>query len=305
MASYYDILGISTTAGNNEIKAAFRRLAKLYHPDKNPNGKEFFEKILVAYEVLINVQRRKQYDLKLKYGSEIKQTSAQTRTAKKKEWNFSEEELKRRQYYKENYKKEYEQFKKATAYPETKIYNEYKYILFAAPLAVGLLLFIVNNYEKDFPEKTSETKKTNTEQITSNDLKLGDDPYSGYFKNSVFDNEANKSITLKNLSGHDAVICFFGKQNRFLRCCFLQDNYSAELSQLPNEDVVLKIVFGKQWNKLKEFKTAEVIGGFEKPLGYFSLKNEIKNFGYPITLDKTTLESLEQITEKDFFEKSN
>ncbi len=304
MASYYDILGIPVNAGNEEIKAAFRRLAKLYHPDKNPNGKEHFEKILAAYEVLINAHRRKQYDVKLKYGSEVKQTSAQARATKKKEWNFSEEELKRRQYFKENYKKEYQQYKRSETNSDAKIYNEYKYILFAAPLAVGLFLFIINGYEKETTIKNTENKDK-VVQAENKSLNLGDDPYATYFSNSVFDNEANKSITLKNLSGNDAVICFFGKEDRFLRCCFLKENYSAELSQLPNEDIVLRMVFGKEWNKEKVFKVAEAVGGFEKPLGYFSLKNEIKNFAYPITLDKTTLEGLEQITEKEFFEKGN
>ncbi len=303
MASYYDILEISITAGNQEIKAAFRRLAKLYHPDKNPNGKEYFEKILMAYEVLINVNRRKQYDLKLKYGSDTQQTSAKARAAKKKEWNFSEEELKRRQYFKENYKKEYQQFKKTNSHSEVKIYNEYKYILFAAPLAVALFLFIVNSYEKDTGAKTIYNKQDTVVRSEKVGLNLGDDPYSGYFKSPVFDPDSNKSITLKNLSGYDVVICFFGKQDRFLRCYFLKDNYSAELSQLPKENIVLKMVFGKDWNRSKEFKNAEVVGGFEKPLGYFILKNEVKNFGYPITLDQKTLKNLEPITEKEFFEK--
>ena len=52
MINYYKILGLQSTATPLEIKTAFRQLAKLYHPDKNPAGKEQFTKVLVAYETL-------------------------------------------------------------------------------------------------------------------------------------------------------------------------------------------------------------------------------------------------------------
>ena len=83
LPTYYDILQVNTNAGNAEIKAAFRRLAKLYHPDKNPNGTEHFERILVAYEVLIDPNRRSQYDMKLKYGSKNPESVAKS-SAKKR-----------------------------------------------------------------------------------------------------------------------------------------------------------------------------------------------------------------------------
>jgi molecular chaperone DnaJ len=65
MADYYSILGLTKTATEIEIKAAFRRLAKIYHPDKNPNdpnAKHLFENILRAYNVLSNPHSRKRYD---------------------------------------------------------------------------------------------------------------------------------------------------------------------------------------------------------------------------------------------------
>lgn len=62
---YYQILGVSRNASQDEIKSAFRKLAMKYHPDKNPGNKEAeakFKEINEAYEVLSDPQKRKLYD---------------------------------------------------------------------------------------------------------------------------------------------------------------------------------------------------------------------------------------------------
>ena len=62
---YYETLGVSEKASDNEIKKAYRRLAKKYHPDRNPNNKmaeEKFKQVSEAHDVLGNPQKRKQYD---------------------------------------------------------------------------------------------------------------------------------------------------------------------------------------------------------------------------------------------------
>ncbi|MEW6197857.1 MAG: DnaJ C-terminal domain-containing protein [Planctomycetota bacterium] len=61
----YEILGVSRQATPEEIKKAYRRLAKQYHPDRNPNDKtaeQRFKEVHAAYEVLGDPQRRAQYD---------------------------------------------------------------------------------------------------------------------------------------------------------------------------------------------------------------------------------------------------
>ncbi len=62
---FYEILGVSRTATKEEIKAAYRKLAVKYHPDKNPDNKEVEEKFKEAahaYEVLSDDAKRRQYD---------------------------------------------------------------------------------------------------------------------------------------------------------------------------------------------------------------------------------------------------
>jgi molecular chaperone DnaJ len=62
---YYDVLGISKAASEADIKKAFRKLARKYHPDVNPGNKSsesMFKELNEAYEVLSDAKKRQQYD---------------------------------------------------------------------------------------------------------------------------------------------------------------------------------------------------------------------------------------------------
>lgn len=71
MASYYDILDVPRSASADDIKKAYRRKALQWHPDKNPDNKEFaerkFKEVAEAYEVLSDKHKREVYD---RYGRE-------------------------------------------------------------------------------------------------------------------------------------------------------------------------------------------------------------------------------------------
>lgn len=69
MKDYYEILGVNKNAGINDIKKAYRKLARKYHPDLNPGDKaaeQKFKEINEAHETLKDPEKKKQYDL---YGS--------------------------------------------------------------------------------------------------------------------------------------------------------------------------------------------------------------------------------------------
>jgi curved DNA-binding protein CbpA len=77
--NFYQILGISNTASEEEIKIAYRNLAKKYHPDKNGSNafyEEHFKKINTAYQTLSKKEKRNRYDLKLRYRASSSSSSS-------------------------------------------------------------------------------------------------------------------------------------------------------------------------------------------------------------------------------------
>ena len=68
---YYEVLGVSRTVTEVELKSAYRKLALQHHPDRNPNNpdaEEKFKEVSEAYAVLADLDKRAVYD---RYGHEI------------------------------------------------------------------------------------------------------------------------------------------------------------------------------------------------------------------------------------------
>ena len=95
---YYEVLEINPSASEKEVKDAFRRLTKLYHPDKHSNSKQShnkYMKIVEAFTVLSNSSSRMQYDLERKSKHSQRKSFTQERTYSSKS------------FQKESYKKDY------------------------------------------------------------------------------------------------------------------------------------------------------------------------------------------------------
>jgi molecular chaperone DnaJ len=68
---YYRVLGVSDTASQKDIKSAYRKLSREYHPDANPGdtaAEERFKEVSAAYDVVGDAEKRKEYDEVRKLG---------------------------------------------------------------------------------------------------------------------------------------------------------------------------------------------------------------------------------------------
>ena len=90
MRDYYEVLGVPRSATQKEIKTAFRRLARQYHPDVNPNdpdSAEKFKEINEAHEVLSDPQKREKYD---QFGADWEQYEAWQRAGRPEDAPFGQ-----------------------------------------------------------------------------------------------------------------------------------------------------------------------------------------------------------------------
>ncbi len=167
---YYQILQVKPTATNAEIKAAYRKLAKLFHPDKNPGAEEKFRIIKEAYETLSDEVSRNRYDVKRNYDITVSQIKKTEPAKKQKTYTFTEPELKHRQYYKEHYRPKQASYTGKQSTGVKTNYKELTYVLISIPVAISLLLLLINIYQipkakKALDKTVKEISKTDTVKI--------------------------------------------------------------------------------------------------------------------------------------------
>jgi curved DNA-binding protein CbpA len=100
MRDYYEVLGLSRAAGISDIRSAFKKLAKQYHPDRNPGNKEAeenFKAINEAYHTLSHPLKKAQYDLRI-IGLSL--------TYNEERWH----EYQQRKYYRQRYQETHPPF---------------------------------------------------------------------------------------------------------------------------------------------------------------------------------------------------
>lgn len=284
MSDYYSILGVSKTASSIEIKSAFRKLVKIYHPDKNPNNpnsKKIFEDILQAYNTLINPNSRKRYDtLKDPGKTFIKSNTNQSRQRGQKEWSVNDEELKRRDYY----KKQYQNAAKSSKVDFSKqTYNDYKYILFAMPIAVALLMLIITIFNSE-PE-------TNFNAV---------------------EKSPKKTLQIHNCSKWDVLVILFDKNtNSYSSQVYIKNSDAINLTLRSQTKLYFKCVLGKNSSENKVEFTKNHITGFDSILQYQNYKtipllfnnDSVKKIDISYILEDSSPNKKYISNEFDFFEK--
>lgn len=91
--TFYEILNVSPLSTQDEIKQAYRTMAKKYHPDMNPgiDTTSLMQEITEAYEVLSDVEKRRKYDEKINNNSQSERTYASyTKSREETESDFEE-----------------------------------------------------------------------------------------------------------------------------------------------------------------------------------------------------------------------
>jgi curved DNA-binding protein CbpA len=304
LKNYYEILGVSSAASDADIKAAFRRLAKLFHPDRNPEGNEYFSQVLKAYETLSDPQKRASYDHRLSVNSPNPESAPKKQPAKN--WSFSEKELKRRQYYNDHIRK----YAKATASynaeaESRKSYNEYKYILFAVPLAVALFLLIMRlaTPERRLTPGQADTAAAASTATPVPPPRQGDSPYAYYFGDGRYFSGSKRSIQVRNHTGTEIVICFF-RDTAFVRSFFMESGFSAEVMQLPGDSLQVRYASGNAFDFLITPAGTAIQGAFTRDMKYYmGVQPYFAGSGIELTLLPGLNPGFAETTAAEFFTK--
>lgn len=262
LPDYYKILQVPVNATATEIKAAYRRLAKLYHPDKNaiPEAEEKFKQIKEAYETLINTQRRLKYDAKRNKASTFTKTpEPRKKTPGKKTYQFTEEEARIRDFYRKEYqKKAGSQKRNATHQPNAQP-NELKYILISVPVAVALLLLIIRIYEKPTPLNIPTENKT----ILHSEINTAESPFLATLGKNQYDTSSHFVMKLVNRSGYDGIAFFVNDSGNTVRHHFIANDFQLLAEQFPSGNYKLYYWLGKQFS-YKYFLFDTILGNFKE-----------------------------------------
>lgn len=140
--NWYQVLGVSEDASNEEIKKAYRKLVKEYHPDEHKGQEEKFCEVCDAYQVLSNAKKRQEFDRELKQ-TRTKKQEQKTTTSQKQATNYTFDEYSKYDTYRSNQNEE-------TAY------ESYSYEPFTAK---------ATSHTKPYHQESASFKNSNKPQV--------------------------------------------------------------------------------------------------------------------------------------------
>lgn len=295
MRDFYRILGIPDNATMADIKSAYRRLAKLYHPDLNPgskNSEEKFKEILDAYTILSDDELRAQYDRKRKYGSSASGFSTSPPQAPGE---------KKREAQRREYPPEYiEMMRQRNRIRIVKHIYRRKKIL--RGMIITFILFLVGTalFESWIDDQREKIRLINEKQLSEKEkqdsmVKLDviqnlDSPYDSVFgPGQTTWLSPNQLVVINPYT--DAVICLVHEQSgRTIRNEFVHAQTSFIMKEVPNGNYSVKVYSGLDWDETAKVPDGRSLGGFSTNERYFSIQRN------PITLTKPTYANPNTIT---------
>lgn len=328
LKNYYIVLGVKSTATTDEIKTAFRELAKKYHPDKNPGDKfaeERFKEIQEAYMVLSNPEKKRNYDLKLNY------TNRTQKTYNQQPFTGNAYSYAQQQYAARNNAA----FNNLKSRPRNTHKPEERYqVVASVGVAMILLYFIISYSSSQEQNKKIKSSQPLTEKEIEALLKTElektskkvddvmihnfDSPYTKYFGEEVYQDASKNNIVISAPGNSEAVVCLVENKSPFkvIRNQYMSAGSVFKMNNIPNGDYFLKVFYGNNWDTTVTFLNHSFKGGFKDQIGFVKIMNGKKGFkmshipegnsasfsSYEITLNPNSdLEKRQAISEKEFF----
>lgn len=268
MKNYYEVLGVPETASDEDIKRAYRALAKRWHPDKNAGNKaaeEKFKEILEAYNTLTDPLLRSQHDRKLQYKHYYSGAYVFT----------EEKQPKHRDPARPDVPEYSEAFKKWQMRRSAEHIKRRKRILvgmIAMFICFMGMAWVFSYYrEQQEAEEEAQLKKQAAAQIALAEqerkmhIETLDSPYDTIFGPGVYHSLSYNSITVTN-GPLAAVVCLQETQSPFrtIRNDYIEPNMSFGWKQVPDGEYFIKVYLGSDWSMTKSMADGHARGGFTK-----------------------------------------
>lgn len=280
--NYYILLGVTSTATSDELKVAYRNLAKKYHPDINPNNKsaeDFFKEIQQAYTILSDPEKRKLYDLKFFGATQNNSRNGSTTKSTYTQYNGNAYQYAQQQAAQKN-----QFYTNRKANPKKRDKSERYQILASIIIAFFLLYFIISySSRKRVRPAKIVTKQVEIKEPQKTKPQIDDyaSPYSYFFGKEITDENSQNNISIHNSDISEAVVCLVdaGKDKKTIRNQYINVGRSFKMINIPDGNYFLKIYYGTNWDSTKTFTNTPIKGGFSNEIGFFALntgKNAFK-----------------------------
>lgn len=282
-----------------DIKSAYRRLAKLYHPDLNPGSRsseEKFKEILDAYTILSDDDLRAQYDRKRNFGS-----SSAFRTPPQHQHQHQEN---KKGSVRREYPPEYiEALRQRNRTRIVKQIQRRKKILRGMIITFGLYLVATAVFESWLSSKREEQsaelnkrieeqrKHDSLEMMTNHGIQNLDSPYDSIFGPGQSTWLSPNQLVVINPHS-DAVVCLTRLDSPYvtIRNEFIHAKKKFVMKDLPNGSYAVKVYTGENWDDSMIVPDGRVFGGFSANQKFFIVNRP------PVTLIKPTYNNRNTVT---------